>query len=554
MRRESSWMSPADATVPTEPAPSVPAGPGPSAAPTARPSVVDVPPGDRPFHGPAHAGAPRLSGVGGVAGSTTVTDAEVREYERVDTADLRLLAAGVELARERVVPDRASPAGPAATWVLRLPDGDPAAELRSPVPDADAGGPGEVPPPFEAVLAPLHAGAPLRPVGRVRLVRTTVRVHDDADRELATLWRDEITATTLGESTSVQAWSEAVLRPGAGGSAVLAGIEDALRETGLTAGPGGARRRLAALLAAAGPADPPRHRGDPDSAGQVVLDYLARQVDALTEREADLRADRPDAVHQMRVAARRARSALRTYRRLLPGPRTAHLVAELRWLGRELAGERDAEVQQARLEERLAALDPDLVLGTVRADVARHFARTRATTSAVVGATVDGERYAALHGALRRMLADPPLSERAARPAAEVLPRLVGRTARRLDRRMRIALADLADGRVAPVSLHDARKSGKQLRYATEVARPAVGKPATVFAKRMKAVQTVLGDHQDAVVSRELLRGLADGSTGAFTLGVLHGRDSATMAGLEDRLPEIWEHAWTTKARRWMQG
>ena len=49
-------------------------------------------------------------------------------------------------------------------------------------------------------------------------------------------------------------------------------------------------------------------------AGQVVLAYLRQQVDLLKSLDPLVRADEPDSVHQMRVAGRRLRSTLRTFR------------------------------------------------------------------------------------------------------------------------------------------------------------------------------------------------------------------------------------------------
>lgn len=533
-----------------------------STPPAATPGVRDHPGDPLTYRGPAHTGAPRLAALSGVDDVRTVTGSEVGEQERVDTEDLRLFGAGIELLVERAAPDRASAVPACTVWVLRLPDGDPGAELRASVSGGDGEGPAggdpyAVPPEFEALLRRVRGDAVLRPVGRVRVVRSVMSLHDDAGRELAVLQHDEVGVSTLGASTTTESWSEAVVRPGTAGPAVLEQLDAALRETGLVRGPGRAGARLGALLAEVAPDEPPRHRGRRGSAGRVLLDYLGRQVDTLAERDGDLRADRPDAVHQMRVTARRLRSALRTYGGLLEGPRPGHLVAELRWLGRELAGERDAEVQEERLDAQLAALEPELVLGPVQAALTRHFARTRAGTGAVVREVVDGERYAALQKALRRLLADPPLSARADEPAEAVLPGMVGKTARKLERRMQRALAALEAGEQAPTSLHDARKTGKQLRYATEVAAPAVGSDARRFAKRLKSVQRVLGDHQDAVVARETLRDLgaragAEGGNG-FTFGVLHGRATATMLDLERRLPAVWEDAWTRKARTWMR-
>ncbi len=93
---------------------------------------------------------------------------------------------------------------------------------------------------------------------------------------------------------------------------------------------------------------------------------------------------------------------------------------------------------------------------------------------------------------------------------------------RRLATRVEHALA-LPPGPERDTAMHEARKAAKRARYAGEAARPALGKPAKRFAKRVKALQSLLGDHQDSVVAREALRTLgiqshAAGET-AFTWG-----------------------------------
>jgi CHAD domain-containing protein len=47
--------------------------------------------------------------------------------------------------------------------------------------------------------------------------------------------------------------------------------------------------------------------------------------------------------------------------------------------------------------------------------------------------------------------------------------------------------------------LHQARIRAKQLRYAAEAAAPVIGKPARRSAAAAEALQTVLGEHHDAV-------------------------------------------------------
>lgn len=95
--------------------------------------------------------------------------------------------------------------------------------------------------------------------------------------------------------------------------------------------------------------------------------------------------------------------------------------------------------------------------------------------------------------------------------------------------------------------MHEARKAAKRARYAAEAARPSLGKPAKRFAKRVKAVQSLLGDHQDSVVARGALRDLgvqahAAGES-AFTWGLLHGQEEAAGAAREREFPEVWARA-----------
>ncbi len=101
------------------------------------------------------------------------------------------------------------------------------------------------------------------------------------------------------------------------------------------------------------------------SAGSAVQAHLAQQVEKLIARDPQTRRDLPDALHKMRVAKRRLRSALTTFRPLLEHERTDPLRDERRWLAAVLGAARDAEVVHARLRQLVAAEPDDLVLGNV---------------------------------------------------------------------------------------------------------------------------------------------------------------------------------------------
>jgi CHAD domain-containing protein len=107
-------------------------------------------------------------------------------------------------------------------------------------------------------------------------------------------------------------------------------------------------------------------------------------------------------------------------------------------------------------------------------------------------------------------------------------------------------------------AIHRVRKDAKRLRYATEVARPAVpGKQVARFAKGLKGMQKALGEHQDSVVARTVLRELGAqahaGGDNGFTFGLLYGRDQAAATLVEAQLPGLWDTAWKKKARRWLR-
>jgi CHAD domain-containing protein len=135
-------------------------------------------------------------------------------------------------------------------------------------------------------------------------------------------------------------------------------------------------------------------------------------------------------------------------------------------------------------------------------------------------------------------------------PAADALPALVRRPWRRLRNAVK-ALPDVP----ADVDLHAVRILAKHTRYAAEAAAGVVGKQASVFARQIAAVQTVLGDHQDACVTEEWLRkaGPTAKSKGeAMLIGQLIGLQRAEAAAKRAAWPEVWAKASDPALRGWL--
>ena len=102
---------------------------------------------------------------------------------------------------------------------------------------------------------------------------------------------------------------------------------------------------------------------------------------------------------------------------------------------------------------------------------------------------------------------------------------------------------------------HEARKAAKRARYAGEAVSPALGQDARRFTKQMKKIQSVLGDHQDAMVARGVDRELGIGAhlagENAFTFGLLYEREDQRAARLRAEAQRTWKRAPQPRFGRW---
>ena len=98
-----------------------------------------------------------------------------------------------------------------------------------------------------------------------------------------------------------------------------------------------------------------------DPAGEVVQAHIARNVRALILQDVRVRRGLPDAVHQMRVAARRIRSGLKVFTPLVDPDWSEHLRSELQWVASTLGEIRDREVLEVRLLGPRPARRPESV-------------------------------------------------------------------------------------------------------------------------------------------------------------------------------------------------
>jgi CHAD domain-containing protein len=501
------------------------------------------------YEAPAGTVLPPLEDLPRVAAESD-PDEQNLEADYYDTPDLRLIRAGSTLRRRR--------GGSDPGWHLKLPArGRSQREIRVPL---SHGGAGSAVPDELAALVRVHTrGEPLLPVAIIRTKRRRRLLLDRAGASLAELVADEVSAETLGESTTISSWDEVEVELTGGGRKLLEAADERLRRGGLRRASRTAK--LERALTGQIPDPRPRHKLTGHStAGDVVLAYLRTQVDALKSMDPMVRREEPDAVHQMRVATRRLRSTLQTFGKVLRGPDARWLRAELKWLGGVLGQAREAEVQDALMEGHAREIPAELLLGPVQARIRGHFAALEAAARTSLLEALDSGRYLALLDALDQLLADPPVTAKAAQPAGKVLPAMNARSYRRLARRMDRAW-HVPSGHARDVALHEARKAAKRARYAGEAGTPALGTPAlgreaSRYTERMKAVQSVLGDHQDTVVARAVGRELGVSAhlagENAFSYGLLYQRDTREALDLQDKARRVWKRSSRPKYRQWM--
>lgn len=295
---------------------------------------------------------------------------------------------------------------------------------------------------------------------------------------------------------------------------------------------------------------------DEAAVGTLLQVRLEQQLSRLRQQEARVREDSGSGIHQMRIAVRRLRSALATYRPVLLPDTTEALRGELRWLGGELSPARDAQVLGERLEALVAEQPVELVMGPVTNRI-----HTEMTTRFVAGRrrgleALDSERYATLLRDLESFVLAPPYDEAAGRAAREELPALLERDLKRVRRRAETVWSADRDRR--DPALHATRKAAKRLRYAAESAAPVLGKRAKRLAKRAKRIQEILGEHQDTVVARQTLRELGakaylDHENG-FTFGRLHALEQARADVLASEFPGVLHRLPDKRLDRWFAG
>lgn len=144
----------------------------------------------------------------------------------------------------------------------------------------------------------------------------------------------------------------------------------------------------------AGPRKPRKLTRD-DGILDLAYEHLARQLVVLKIQEPRAwEGLNSKGVHQMRIAIRRIRAALRMLGDLLPGEQVDHFNGELRWLAQALGGVRDADVYDENFHHYLADL-PERDVQAL-APYERHLEQVRRSARGDLIQALNSARYEAL--------------------------------------------------------------------------------------------------------------------------------------------------------------
>ena len=383
-----------------------------------------------------------------------------------------------------------------------------------------------LPPALFRDLLLLHLGQrELVPVATLRVWRAGVHVHIDR-ATVADVTLDQV--SVMKDGAVLQRFRELEIEQVNGKDRALPDLEQQLRRAGAEDHDGHPKLFRALSLAVPGHGSQP----EPDA---PALDHvrwaLARHARWLCAHDPGVRLGRePESLHQMRVATRKLRTVLRAAMPLLIPEWVNSLRDELRWLGELLGPARDLDVQLAYFREESAELDAR-DRRTLTPFIA-HLETQRNNAQDILLSKLKGPRYLDLIRLLREAPNDPTAIESTA-----TLHDLAKQEFRKLQK-----VIHQAGDRPNNANIHRIRINTKRARYAAELAESTVGKSATRFIDKTRAVQDLLGLHQDALKAEAYIQAFLKRSTNvraAFVAGRMAERQHRRREKAKEKMKRL---------------
>lgn len=242
-----------------------------------------------------------------------------------------------------------------------------------------------------------------------------------------------------------------------------------------------------------------------DAWSKLATNYLAEQMQALTTYEPfAYEGLHSEGVHQMRVATRRMRAALKAFGSVLPEEEAQALAREAGWLCDVLGGVRDLDVHLEHLDGYREWLPDDR--GHSLDAYERHLNRARHCARACLLVALDSRRYRRLKDSYLKLQQHACELNHGGGPTIRSFAHgyVPGKIAG-VNRAGRKITSDSP-----PEKYHRLRIRIKKLRYGLEILNGPYGKELARASKTLRQLQGRLGDHQDACVAEEELTSYRD--------------------------------------------
>ncbi|MFT3661917.1 MAG: CYTH and CHAD domain-containing protein [Gordonia sp. (in: high G+C Gram-positive bacteria)] len=425
---------------------------------------------------------------------------EPQQYELVATY---LDTPTHDLAARRITLRRRT-GGTDAGWHLKRPAAGTDARRELVVGFDDSPADGDVPDEIRQAITAIVRNRQLIPVAEIDTERIVTVLYDDDGVSLAEFCQDRV-LSHAHQTHVTKEWAEWEFELTGGGEKLLKAANRLLRGSG--ARTASSISKLARAIGSEPHVHAPARLPKKATGLDLVLYSLSVHRDALIGWDPAVRVNAWDAVHRMRVTARRLRSVLTSFPTVIDPVTTEPIVAELGALGEVLGEARDCEVQleiNENLLSREADAPDDLRVALIDDQLARQARALRRVRFAL-----STPRYLKLLDDLDDLIANPRPGPDADRSAAEVAMEgmeFADARVRKAEKKLK-GLQAWSDEWVAQV--HRIRKRAKAVRYTADAAKPLGLKEAAKISAKAAGIQTHLGDFNDTDVNRAKLRQVA---------------------------------------------
>ena len=280
-----------------------------------------------------------------------------------------------------------------------------------------------------------------------------------------------------------------------------------------------------------------------DVAAQKILSF---QLSRLQENIPGVKADiDTEFVHQARVATRRMRSMIKLFRGAIPERSAIYFAEELFWLASLFGAVRDLDVFILNLPQFLAEIE--LAPQKVKSILSRQIHEERQSQLANLKAGLSSARWRIFSLRLstfaHRKPAVNPLAPSALTSVDKIAPSLISTHFEAVIRRGKILLT-----KPKLKNYHKLRIEFKKLRYASEFFNSAFGNGLTPFIAEVVKIQDCLGELQDTVFTKGLIRRLLKEWKGGivdpllvFTLGEIYQLQQRISGSKQAEFRELWK-------------